>query len=162
MKQSKAIFYALLILVFSISACSEGEDSIRLIPENYEGTVLIIFNQTEQNNATYEEGKRLYTIPESGVLLTSFGENYGAQTHSYGEYNSAGNRKGIAFFNTFHYDKFKESNYRAAFGEEIVAGNKDHPPYKSFLVGQGKDLDKLSFARKEFIERELKRLGFNQ
>ena len=162
MKYTKTIFFVLAIFAFCLSSCSKGEDSIRLIPENYEGTVLIIFNQSDKNNATYEEGKRLYTIPESGVLLSSFSENYGSQTHSYGEYNSAGDRKGLAYFNPFHYDKFKESNYRAAFGEEIVAGTKDHPPYKSFLVGQGKDLDKLTFSRKEFIEKELKRLGFSQ
>ncbi|QMU65411.1 MAG: hypothetical protein GKR88_14710 [Flavobacteriaceae bacterium] len=68
-------------VVFGFISCTyrKAEDIIRLIPEGYIGPVLVVFDQKNGEPKEYEDGKRVYRIPKSGVLKTQFGSNYGFQ-----------------------------------------------------------------------------------
>ncbi len=55
------------------SIIAEGE--IHLLPENHTGWVLIIFNDAARKPPLYEEERRVYQIPEDGVLRTQFPPN---------------------------------------------------------------------------------------
>lgn len=58
-------------------SCDSGEEEIIVIPENYTGYVLIIFNQKDGIPIKYEGEKRVYEIPQNGVLKTQFTGNEG-------------------------------------------------------------------------------------
>ena len=77
--------YFFLIILSSLSFfCSKtGEDSIVLIPNNYEGFVFIMYEQKDYQELAYENGKRVYNIPHSGILKTSSLPNYGEQKHDF-------------------------------------------------------------------------------
>ena len=78
----KTTYYLLLLL--TITGCAqEAEDTIRLMPEGYQGPVLIIFNQKYGTPKEYEGDKRLYRIPENGILITQYGPNYGMQKQQF-------------------------------------------------------------------------------
>lgn len=58
------------------SSCSP-EPEIYLIPPNFKGWVVILFNQKDGTIPDYKEGSRIYRIPSSGILKTKFGSNTG-------------------------------------------------------------------------------------
>lgn len=69
----KRILLSLLICSFLTASCQNlGEETIYLIPEGYEGNVLVIFNQPNGRDAVYEGKKRVYKIDSTGVLRTKF------------------------------------------------------------------------------------------
>lgn len=60
------------ISFFVATACSgsqESEPRVYLIPEGYVGAFYIVFNIPSGEPQTYEDGARVYDIPEDGVLL---------------------------------------------------------------------------------------------
>lgn len=66
------------LFFLALTACgSTSEKSIFLIPQNFQGNVLIIFDQKNGRPAEYEKGLRTFTIPETGVLRTQFQPDYG-------------------------------------------------------------------------------------
>jgi hypothetical protein len=72
---------ACLLIIFTLIALirclQSGEDSIFLIPEKFEGNIIIIFNQKKGAEVEYDKGARVYRIPENGVMKTKFPPNYG-------------------------------------------------------------------------------------
>lgn len=60
-----------LIIAFLFIQIRKGEDEIFLIPEGYHGPVRIYFEEIHGNNIDYENGKRVYIVPKSGVLFTN-------------------------------------------------------------------------------------------
>lgn len=70
--------YIAIIIVFSLFInCKRGEEEIYIIPENFVGQILVIYNQKDGIKPSYNNGKRVYYIPSNGVLKTQFGENSG-------------------------------------------------------------------------------------
>jgi hypothetical protein len=155
-------FPLLLVTTFvlSLMACSKGEDSFRIVPKGYEGLVIIIFDADKSDVQNYEDGKRVYKIPDSGILISGFSENYGAQSPFYFEEDDNGKRKGIPFFSNFNYDKVNQTNIRCAFNEQIVGATKSRPAYKSFLVGKGKDIEKWIDKNNDLVEQALTKAGY--
>ena len=72
----KKLFLIFLILLVTCS-CDKGEDKIFILPENYVGHVIILYNQSDGLEKKYEGNKRVYEIPTSGVLKTKFVADYG-------------------------------------------------------------------------------------
>jgi len=66
----KLIYFGIIVMMFS--SCIWGEREIYLIPEDFEGPVIIMFDETEGQPIKYEEKKRVYQIPDNGVLRTQF------------------------------------------------------------------------------------------
>ncbi len=67
-----------LIISFMLFSCDIGEQEIIVVPKDYKGYVLIIFNQKDGNPTKYEGKKRVYEIPQNGILKTQFTGNYGS------------------------------------------------------------------------------------
>src|SRR5690349_8688658 len=80
-----------------LSCGRTGEDSIYLIPKNFEGNLLIVFNQDKGAATIYEQQARVYSFDTTGVLLTGFSPNYGIQQSHYYFADSLGNRTDIHY-----------------------------------------------------------------
>jgi len=72
LRKSTIGFGLLLLSTVALNSCSMGKGEIHLIPNNYEGAVLIVFNVPDGKPEKYEDGKRVYEIPENGILKTQF------------------------------------------------------------------------------------------
>ncbi|WP_306352568.1 DUF6843 domain-containing protein [Flavobacterium sp. '19STA2R22 D10 B1'] len=70
------IIIILLFLACSIS-CSKKENSVYILPENYKGYIIVVYNQKNGTPTLYENDKRIYRIPPSGILKTQFDADYG-------------------------------------------------------------------------------------
>mgnify|MGYP003641065344 CR=1 FL=1 len=150
----KIVAYSILFLAI-FSCAQKAEDTIRLIPEGYEGTVLIIFNQEDGMPKEYEDDKRIYRIPESGVLRTQFEPNYGIQNHLFFYVDGNGERTEIPFVMTQNdgtIDK-NESDKTYAYLEQTIGKVEKYDPdtkellytiepARTFYIGKLADVDK--------------------
>lgn len=66
-----------LLIVFALFGCNNGEKEIIVIPKNFKGIILIIFNQKSGTAISYHEGSRIYKITQNGILKSQFSGNYG-------------------------------------------------------------------------------------
>ncbi len=66
-----------LILSFLLLGCDTGEREIIIVPRNYSGCIVVIFNQEDGQPIKYLKKKRVYEIPRDGVLKTQFNFNDG-------------------------------------------------------------------------------------
>ena len=74
----KAVIFFSFILLFMISSCiANGEQEVIVVPKNFKGYIVIIFNQKEGTPIKYEGKKRVYEIPKNGILRTQFKINDG-------------------------------------------------------------------------------------
>ncbi len=146
-----------LIVFLTVFSCAQkAEDTIRLIPEGYEGSVLIIFNQNDGAPKEYEGDKRVYRIPENGVLRTQFEPNYGVQKHSFFYVSSEGERTGIPFVMTQNdgiFDKNDGDDKTYAYLEQTLGKVEKYDPdskelmytiepARTFYLGKLVDIDK--------------------
>jgi len=65
---------------------SRAEDEIHLLPDGYEGLVVIVFNRADGQPKEYEGKKRVYRIPGNGILKTQFTEKRGTSKWRDAEY----------------------------------------------------------------------------
>jgi hypothetical protein len=86
-------------------ALSRGEEEIHLLPEGFEGPVVIVFNKSDGQPKEYERKKRVYRIPPNGVLKTQFAESSGTWKWRNAEYFYVGKDGSRA---PIPYDPFKK------------------------------------------------------
>ena len=84
------IFFILSVMLFG---CSTAENEVFILPKEYRGYVLIIFNQKNGVPSKYNGEKRVYEIPQNGILKTQFKLN-----------------DGLSDFPQFYYEKPIQSN----------------------------------------------------
>jgi hypothetical protein len=77
MKILSIIIVGIASFIFYLFKSEKGEDEIYLVPEGYQGAVFILFDQADGVKKKYEDGKRVYEIPENGILKTKFSINKG-------------------------------------------------------------------------------------
>ena len=88
----KKIF--ILILSTLLLSCNRVEDEIFILPKNYTGYILVIYNQPLSGaEVQYKRGKRVYEIPSNGILKTQFS-----------------NESGLRSFSEFYYEKISLEN----------------------------------------------------
>ncbi|HDZ38751.1 MAG TPA: hypothetical protein ENH62_10755 [Marinobacter sp.] len=78
--KTKLIFLTCLF-AFMVTACA-GSKNVRepemyLLPENYTGSVYVVFDVNKGQAPEYNRDYRVYRLPESGVLLTQMPMNEG-------------------------------------------------------------------------------------
>jgi hypothetical protein len=56
---------------------SKVEPETFLIPIDYRGKVQVLFNEAGGKNKKYENNRRLFEIPENGILISKFEDEYG-------------------------------------------------------------------------------------
>ncbi len=150
----KKITYLILFITL-VSCAQKAEDTIRLIPEGYEGAVIIIFNQEDGAPKEYEGDKRVYRIPESGVLRTQFEPNYGIQNHQFFYVDNNGERTEIPFVMTQNDGKIdkKGSDKTNAYLEQTIGKVEKYDPdtkellhviepARTFYIGKLENVDK--------------------
>ena len=144
-----------LVFLLTLTGCAQqGDDTIRLIPEGYMGTVLIIFNQEDGTPKEYDNGKRIYRIPENGILKTQFEPNYGSQKNQFFYENDIGERKEITFVNVENdeYLKIARSDDTFAYLEYTLGKVEKYDPNtrellytiqpaRTFYIGNLSDVD---------------------
>ena len=90
-------FKKFFILICCISAlctqCQKADEAIFIIPRDYTGYILIVYNQPSGEPERYLDNKRVYTIPENGILKSQFPIN-----------------DGWSFVPEFYYDEIAEIN----------------------------------------------------
>ena len=110
--------------------CNNGEREIIIVPSNFKGYILVIFDQKNGMSQSFHEGSRIYEIPQNGILKTQFSSNYGWRKPP-----------------EFYYDEIKKTNLLPSYLEE-----KKIPPNKRVaLMGSNGNANK-DYEGKETIE----------
>jgi hypothetical protein len=135
-----AIFFTLVLSVI-LSSC--GEQEAVVVPDNYKGYIVVIFNQKNGDPIKYEGKKRVYEIPQDGILKTQFEPNDGWRESS-----------------EFYYEKIAPENKLLSFAElkevpeDTIVGlmggigtmkkndyNEDRFVYALFYIGTKSDIE---------------------
>lgn len=124
------ILYTGLLICISSSCQKKGEDCIYLIPKNFEGNILLVFEQKEGADTLYEGNTRVYKFDTTGILKSKFSSNYGIQRKSYYYVDRIGRRFPIKYVVS---SQLKET-------DEVVCINHE----------AGNDFDKKKSTRRHF------------
>jgi len=170
----------LIFFVQMLSSCQRAEPETYLIPSSFTGRVQIIFNQNgipyKYKNMygkdtvytprlgepiKYENGRRIYEIPLSGILLTQFKSNPGFIDTEYYSVDSNGKREPLEIFKFEHFKKdsagyvVKDENQKGIFGNGTSGSiGNEHIPYQEFVVSDYKHLNGfLRMLNSAFDER---------
>lgn len=74
----RAVLIFFLSSLFMMIGCnSNGEQEVVVVPKDFTGYILVIFNQKNGQPVKYDGKKRVYEIPSSGILKTQFKVNNG-------------------------------------------------------------------------------------
>ena len=102
---------SLLLLFLSLFCCygEPEEPDVYLIPENFEGTVFVIYDYPFGEEINIIDNQRIFKIPENGVLKTKFKQNKKSYKFPYFyTYNKSNKKEQIDFvlpgsFNSHNY-----------------------------------------------------------
>jgi hypothetical protein len=153
----KKQMFSIISLLFLLSSCNQAGESICLIPKDFTGVVIIIFDQKEGVPPEIENGKHVYRIPQSGILKTQVKANYQVQGQEYYYVDDAGHKTTIPYkfskgWEDVDTTKIKSSVY--CYNEEMGATAKNKPNYKKyrlFLVSKPNQMDSLSNVKNRVL-----------
>ena len=154
----------IISICFLLLSCNQANESICLIPKDFTGVVVIIFDQKNGSSPEIENGKNLYRIPASGVLRTQVKANYKVEGHEYYYVDSLGIRIAIPAILPQEWEKIENTsnmdigNDIYVFNEEMGATAKNKPDYKkyrAFIVGKLSQVDSLSNIKTKILFKEL-------
>ncbi|MFT6338017.1 MAG: hypothetical protein ACJATI_004786 [Halioglobus sp.] len=152
-------FYILcsIFFIFLFSCRDQSEPEVFLIPENYIGSIAILFNQSDGKGEEYEDGKIIYRISYDGILKTKF------QKTSHGKLNQEYfyvNEKGIKItkletYSHGDYDVNKKYIMNGEYGnfnnpDDLIDENRIH--YILFSIGGVDNINYLKKKNTEFLE----------
>jgi hypothetical protein len=154
------IFYLLTLSFIVGCAQKKAEDTITLISEGYQGPVVIVLNQKGGQEKVYEGEKRIYKIPENGVLQTQFQEEYGLQSNKFYYVSKEGNRSEIKWLNISEEVNSGNANKTICiFNEEHLSkaggvdaeGEFSTAPMIAFYVGVFSEIEKKMNEQMKFV-----------
>ena len=82
---------------------NKSSEDIFIINDNFKGTIVIIYGQENGTKKEFEKDKRIYRIPNSGILKTKF--ELKGEVASFGEYYYETEQNQRISLETFPYDK---------------------------------------------------------
>lgn len=149
----KKLIYLGLIVIF-LSSCFRGEKEVFLIPEGFEGPVIVMVNESTGLPIKREEKKRIYEIPSDGVLYTQFDNQEKYINIKYFYVGLNGIKTPIDRIQIQHLSEIeKKKIHDSKVYWPLVYGGKGD---RSFIVGKPKDLkmhlDKLEEMKKEVFK----------
>ncbi len=161
-----AVVVGLYALSFASSYFTRPEKETYLIPEGYKGSVLVIFNQPDGEKPEYEKGRRIYRIPQTGILFTQLKDEQGliSQEYFYITPNKQRRKLGVLDTRDFNEEWTTEKNPHepprdslAVFnpGTMGTMGSSDDKNSKVFLqlsVGTYHDIKNLRDFGNEYID----------
>jgi uncharacterized lipoprotein YehR (DUF1307 family) len=153
------IFIFTIVFVLCASSCMNTTDEVYLIPQDYNGEVVILYNQTDGILPDLENGAYVYRISEDGVLKVKSNRKKGVVNKNYYYLNANGNRQRIEYLypggreikesrqQRLSFDNISQNEYEnKVFVMNSVNGTfgrfnvKDIPTqYSSFIVGKPKE-----------------------
>lgn len=101
------IILAAFYVFYLVSPKAEPETF--LIPRNFRGQCEIIFNEPCGQSTPYENGRRIYRIPDNGVLITNANQTFGFIDRKFYLLDENGNKTELPEFNR---SKFEEEEGR--------------------------------------------------
>jgi hypothetical protein len=148
------------ILLFTIFGFTQHTgEAIYVIPKDYHGTVLILFDQKNGAAPKYKNGKRLYEIPPDGVLKTQLAPNSGIGTLQFKVNTKDFNESELKYMTSSDWRKYPVDS------EEIVCWNlevgvtethkKEKIKFEVFSIGSIKQSEVISDERVAFISKAL-------
>lgn len=160
------VVVGMYLFSFVSSYLTRPEKETYLIPEGYKGTVLVIFNQPDGEKPEYEDGRRIYRIPQTGVLFTQLKDEQGIINQEYFYISPNGQRRKLGVLDTrdFNEEWTTEKNPHepprdslAVFnpGTMGTMGSSDGKINKVFLqlsVGTYNDIKNLHDFSNEYID----------
>jgi hypothetical protein len=133
-----AVGIAFGALYGTIYLWGRAEPELHLIPEGFEGPVLIAFNDPDGTQPKYDGKSRLYEIPPSGVLRTQFPPNDGWSRPVYAYVDEQGNRTPIVTGAPCE-DLPDDPVQVCSMGQRIdgdASGRLTRPEYNAYVVGR--------------------------
>ncbi len=135
-------------VVQSLLGCRNPQPETYLIPYGFKGRVNIIFNQPTGKPPIYENGRRVYAIPNNGILLTQFRDEYGIIDHQYFYVNQDGSKNPLKIF---HYEYNKDGTTKWIINDSAEIGifldgitgsyGNDKAKFQEFIVSSYSNLD---------------------
>lgn len=142
--QCIAIVAISVVLVLN-SCVRHAEPEVFLIPRNYVGVVVVVFDQRNGAARKYSEGRRVYEVPENGILLTKFPRTiHGLIDQKYYYVDERGSRLREIFAaesdDSDSHLSIMNGTYRTFTLESIHKKFE----YRSFAIGEISDRDSLA------------------
>lgn len=136
------IILGLLLLLGSVFVFwkwkNTGEDEIFVLPDNFEGAVIVLYNEKNGQPEKYDKkGNRVYTIPENGILKTKFKFQTGWRDIIYTR------RNGKELRYLWPSDKVWNDTITKKGNDSIYVFNASYSDDFWFLVGKMRDIDSL-------------------
>jgi hypothetical protein len=103
--------------------CTRANKAIFLIPNHYSGEVVVIFNQKNGSSKKDKNGRRLYEIPDNGILLTKNSREKGKFNYKFYYVYSEDSKKKIP--STL--DIENEGSSEEVYISQLVTGQKVYP-----------------------------------
>jgi hypothetical protein len=160
-----AVVVGLFLFSFAISYLRRPEKETFLIPEGYKGNVVVIFNQPDGEKPEYENGRRIYRIPHSGILFTQLKDEEGMIDQQYYYVSPNGERRklGVLDVRDFNEAWTTEKNLHepprdslAVFNPGTMGtmgnANGDSKIFSQLSVGTYNDLRNLRDFSSEYID----------
>lgn len=158
-KRSLQVLIAWLTIFFC-SCRTNSEPEVFLIPSNYEGVVIVLFSQLNGEQEKYLDNRRLYDIPQNGVLATRFTKTkHGELNQRFYYKDNNGNKKTELIPYSFgKADEQKNYIMNGVYGEftselDSFDSSKYRVQYRMFTVGKIKDKDRLQALSDSFLRK---------
>jgi len=166
-----AIGFPLGYVGFSILNAFEQPETF-LIPEDFKGVVYIIYDDQIGEPKEFEGFRRVYRIPETGVLFTNFKQTQGIHNRKFYYVSKTGKRNELGILDYRHYNESYTINPRpteppkdslAVFtpevSVEVTLKTKNY--YTTFTVGKYQDIKAWNYLYPDFVD-SLRRVKSNK
>lgn len=139
MKKAILLLIPLLLVLVSCSSNKRSPNTY-LIPQNYVGWVQIIYNQEGLNAIEKDNGRNIFTIPESGVLKTSTPDaEYGVASDEFYYYDEQNKQHKLDVEKMIHGQNIGK-------GESVDSNGKNNSPtVQGFFVGTETELQNTPY-----------------
>lgn len=134
-------FFALILLWFSFwNLYEEGENQRIILPNNYQGGVIVLCNEKDGVSKNYINGERVYEIPKNGVLKTKFNFQNGKRYKIRYFYKSGRELRYL-----WPSDRVWEDtiNVNSVYKDSIYAFRLSYADDFWFIIGKPKDIGNL-------------------
>jgi hypothetical protein len=150
----------LIVILFLFCSCvQKSEDSIYILPKEYEGNILIVFDQSNGMEIEQKDNSRIYKIPKNGVLKVRIKPKFGVGKISFYQ-STIEQQNEISYINSSDWDNItnKQSKvvcWNLETGSDSDSNNKKRH-FEVFSVGRVSKSDSISDARSAFVWKYLK------
>ncbi|MBC8756066.1 hypothetical protein H2O64_15420 [Kordia sp. YSTF-M3] len=139
-----------LIAAILMSSCfTNSSRDIYILPDNYEGCVLIVFDVKKSSSKDFDnQGNRIFYIPNNGILESQFKPRYGTNLRPKFYYKNDLGLKELDYIESNQWNNDIEDSTRVASTLEYGENLK---PWRSFIVGKFGDQNICSDRHKNVL-----------